>query len=122
MLKSSYNIFVWNSKKYSLRNFNLLLEFLKAWGSILKSPQTHLVLIPSFMIQSLISERKDRRDEAANEISEKWGTELSITGPILSIPYTFYIKDAKENIIQTIRYAHILPDDLTITGILYAGL
>jgi len=79
---------------------------------------TLILLIPSFMIQALISERKDRRDEAANEISGKWGSEQIVTGPIISIPYNFYTKDAKDNVIRATRYAHILPDDLQISGTL----
>ena len=49
-----------------------------------------LLLIPSFMIRSLIRERQDRRDDAISEVSEKWGQTQTITGPILSIPYTKY--------------------------------
>lgn len=77
---------------------------------------TLVLLIPSVMIQSLISERKDRRDEAAAEISGKWGDQQIITGPVLSIPYTEYMKDDKNNLIRKIRYIHFLPSDLQISG------
>jgi inner membrane protein len=79
---------------------------------------TLLLLIPALMIQSLISERKDRRNTAANEISENWGGKQFIIGPILSVPFKLYIKDEKNNIVQTIQYAHFLPEDLQIEGLL----
>lgn len=79
---------------------------------------TLVLLIPSIMIQSLISERKDRRDEAAGEISEKWGNRQIITGPILTVPYKYYIKDQDNNLVQTIKYAHFLPEDLIVDGLL----
>lgn len=65
------------------------------------------LLIPAQMIQSLITERQDRRDGALKEISEKWGESQTITGPILSIPFREYSK---------VNYAHYLPDEIIISG------
>ena len=79
---------------------------------------TLVLLIPAIMIQPLISERKDRRDKAANEISENWGSEQVLTGPIFSIPFKFYVKDDKDNVVPTVRYAHFLPEDLNIRGVI----
>lgn len=76
---------------------------------------TLVLLIPSFLIQNLISERKNRRDTAANEISQKWGNEQTLVGPLISVPYKQYYKiDGKEE--YSIRYAHFLPEDLNIKG------
>ncbi len=77
---------------------------------------TLILLIPALMIQSLITERKERRDSAANEISEKWGNSQTLTGPVLSIPYYSYLKDDNNNLIRNINYAHFLPEDLRIKG------
>lgn len=74
-----------------------------------------LLLIPSFLIQDLISERNDRRDSVAEEISQKWGKEQTIIGPIISVPYRHYFK-TNDQMEQTIRYAHFLPEDLNIKG------
>lgn len=76
---------------------------------------TFVLLIPSFLIQELISERNDRRDTVAEEISQKWGKEQTIIGPIISVPYRYYFENG-DNIEQIIRYAHFLPDGLNITG------
>jgi inner membrane protein len=76
---------------------------------------TLVLLIPSFLIQELISERENRRDSVADEISQKWGSEQTIAGPMISVPYNHYYKSG-ENVEQTIRYAHFLPENLNIKG------
>lgn len=76
---------------------------------------TLVLLIPSVLIQELISEREARRDSVAGEISQKWGKEQTAIGPLISIPYKHYFK-RDDNVEQTIRYAHFLPDHLTIEG------
>lgn len=74
-----------------------------------------VLLIPSFLIQELISERETRRNQVAHEISEKWGAEQVVVGPIISVPYTYSYKSG-DTIEQTTRYAHLLPEDLNIKG------
>lgn len=66
-----------------------------------------VLLIPAQMIQSLIIERQDRRDNAIKEVSKKWGESQILTGPILSIPF--------KKISRT-KYVHFLPDELLIKG------
>ena len=77
-----------------------------------------LLLVPTLMIRILVKERQDRQKEAIKEISAKWADAQTITGPIISIPYLEYSKDANENVIKTKKYLHILPDQLTIDGII----
>ena len=74
-----------------------------------------ILLIPSLLIQQLISERENRRDSVAREISKKWGNEQTVIGPIISIPYQHYLENGN-NAERTIRYAHFLPESLNITG------
>lgn len=76
---------------------------------------TLALLIPSLLIQELISERENRRDSVANEISQKWGKKQTIIGPLITIPYRHYVK-SDEKVEQAIRYAHFLPENLTIEG------
>ena len=75
-----------------------------------------VLLIPSFMVQSLIHERQARRDGAVAEVNQKWGESQTITGPILSVPYKFVQKDATNRLVSTIGYAHFLPENLQING------
>jgi inner membrane protein len=75
---------------------------------------TIIMLVPLLLIRTLISERQGRRDEAAFEVSEKWGSYQTIAGPFLTIPYRVYWVD--ENKVQRTgrKYAQFLPDELTM--------
>ena len=46
-----------------------------------------LLLIPAAMVTSLIREREGIRDEAVREVSAKWGSDQTIAGPVISVPY-----------------------------------
>ncbi len=75
-----------------------------------------LLLIPSFWIMVLIKERQERRDNASVEISSKWGNQQTITGPILTIPYNYFAKTENGDPVFTEKYAHFLPNDLSVYG------
>ncbi|CCH02244.1 Inner membrane protein creD [Fibrella aestuarina BUZ 2] len=77
-----------------------------------------VLLIPTTMLQTLISERESTRNTAVAEVSGKWGGVQTISGPILSVPYTVVEKDEKGKESRYTAYAHVLPDDLRITGTL----
>ena len=44
-----------------------------------------ILLIPLFMIQSLIEERQAFRDEAIREVSKGWAGNQIVSGPVLSV-------------------------------------
>ena len=46
-----------------------------------------VLLIPLQFVKSLIQERAYRQKEVINEINQKWGNEVVLSGPILKIPY-----------------------------------
>lgn len=73
-----------------------------------------ILLIPLFLIRSLITERQGRRDVAAIEVGEKWGAVQTVAGPFITVPYTVYWID--ENKVQRSgrAYAQFLPEDLDI--------
>lgn len=75
------------------------------------------LLIPAGMIKNLIHERNNLRKSVINEVSYKWGNPQTIAGPIITIPYKHYFKKDKE-IIEEIKYAHFLPEDLNISGVI----
>jgi len=81
---------------------------------------TFLLLIPSGMIQNTISEREGTQAEAIREVSSKWGDQQIITGPFISIPFTYYVKESMANnqdkLVQMTDYLHIMPKDLKISG------
>jgi inner membrane protein len=73
-----------------------------------------IMLIPIWMIRSLVSERQGRRDMAAMEVGEKWGGLQTVAGPFITIPYRVYWVD-EDKVRQTGRaYAQFLPNDMNI--------
>ena len=75
-----------------------------------------LLLIPAFMIESVIRERQYTSESAITEVGSKWGLEQTITGPVITIPYNTIIKDEKNNLITVTQYAHFLPEKLNVKG------
>lgn len=80
-----------------------------------------ILMIPIGMIAILANDRESRQAEAFREVSGKWGFEQTITGPILSIPYKDKVErtTAEGTVIdEIIRYAHFLPEELNIKGMI----
>lgn len=80
---------------------------------------TLLLLIPTIMIREIIAEREHKQTEAINEVSSKWGKEQTLAGPMISIPYSYYVKKTASNdTTQKVEwfqdYIHILPNELNI--------
>jgi inner membrane protein len=77
-----------------------------------------VLLIPTVMVQDLIRERQGRKAEAVKEISEKWGAQQVVTGPMLTIPFrrAFTRQDGTRG--YDTRYAHFLPKRLDVDGTL----
>ncbi len=75
-----------------------------------------LLLIPVGFISNLIHERENTKREAVSEISQKWGEQQTIAGPILSIPYKKYATNEKGENISVTKYAHFLPETLFVDG------
>ena len=73
-----------------------------------------VLLIPSFMIRSLIGERQARRDSATEEVGAQWASLQKVAGPILTIPFLVPFTDSSGHTTTTMRYARFLPDELVI--------
>ncbi|MBN1250990.1 MAG: cell envelope integrity protein CreD [Bacteroidales bacterium] len=77
-----------------------------------------ILLIPASMIESLISERQYRNDDAKREVSAIWGEIQTISGPVLTVPFKkSYVNEKKEIYTQT-EYAHFLPENLAIESVI----
>jgi inner membrane protein len=78
------------------------------------------LLIPTFFIMYLASERKERKQEVTNEISNKWSAAQTITGPYIAIPYI--VNEANKNLNTDVnrnyqkKYIYVLPEQLSIDG------
>jgi inner membrane protein len=71
------------------------------------------LLIPTFFIQELVSERQGRQAEAIHEVSSKWAGDQTITGPVIGIPYKELVTE--QNNTHTVKkWAWLLPSKLDI--------
>ena len=76
-----------------------------------------LLLIPTSMVESLISERASNRDSATEAISAQWGGAQLVLGPVLVLPYTA-LETSNGHTSEVTRYLSLLPDTLSSTGTL----
>jgi len=74
-----------------------------------------VLMIPSYFVQNLISEREARQREAFSEVSGKWAGEQRLTGPMLVLPYREDVVTAKGNGYVK-KFAYVLPEKLFITS------
>src|SRR5271157_1103688 len=82
-----------------------------------------VLMIPLMMVSGLIKERENRRTEAIQEVSSRWGSEQKLAGPVLVVPYRYsYIeKTDNKNITRTsVENAYFLPDTANVIGTLVA--
>lgn len=78
-----------------------------------------MLLIPTFLVDDLIRERRSLRDNAQQEIASKYGEEQTFGGPVISVPYKYIttVKGEEGPIEQANRgFAHFLPSELLIDG------
>ncbi|MDK2771242.1 MAG: cell envelope integrity protein CreD [Flavobacterium sp.] len=51
---------------------------------------TLVLLIPLTLVQDLIRERSERKNEATIKVMNSWGDSINLMGPILKVPYKIY--------------------------------
>jgi inner membrane protein len=80
------------------------------------------LLIPLSMVESVVSERTSRRNDAVSAVSATWGGPQTVTGPVLTIPYTVTWNDNAGNVQRATRRVHLLPKDLRFDSVLSTEL
>lgn len=99
------------------------LSFWQRYGIFIKSILVGflilVLLIPTAFITELVRERQQRQQEVIAEVSSKWASAQTVSGPYLIIPYLATEKDEKGNALTTRRIIHYLPDQLQIDGQLF---
>ena len=76
-----------------------------------------VLLIPSNMVEGLITERAASRDEATDAIGAQWGGPQLLLGPVLVLPYTAtQVQEGQKT--DVTRYLCLLPDTLSSRGTL----
>ena len=73
---------------------------------------TLFLMVPSGLVQSLVIEREGRRNSAIAEVSQKWGVQQTVFGPVLYVP----LKNRGEGEKPVQGYLHFLPDSLEVSA------
>lgn len=78
------------------------------------------LLVPLSMTEGVIRERTMRRDEVASDISRTWGQRQVVFGPVLTVPYRYVAREARqgEPDVEVTRTGHLvlLPERLDVQG------
>ncbi|MGH9411473.1 MAG: inner membrane CreD family protein, partial [Vicinamibacterales bacterium] len=76
-----------------------------------------VLLIPIVLIDGIVGEREARRAAAVDEVSQQWGGDQRLFGPVMVVPYTHRSTDAAGGTARDeARTAVVLPSDLRVTG------
>jgi inner membrane protein len=87
-----------------------------------------VMLIPLAMIRGVLSDRLERRNEAVSEITDSWGKDQNIIGPVLGVPFQYKFKSMKDTTMpdghverreveeMLVANAYFLPETLQIAG------
>lgn len=75
-----------------------------------------VMLIPTVFITNLIKERESRQKEVVAEVSKKWATSQTITGPYLVIPYNYATVDANNKPVVLRKQVILLPETINVQG------
>jgi inner membrane protein len=75
-----------------------------------------VLLIPTAFITELVRERQNRQREVIAEVSSKWASAQTVSGPFLMIPYQEEFVDDKGKVMMVKRMMHYLPESENING------
>ncbi|CAM2928585.1 cell envelope integrity protein CreD [Rariglobus hedericola] len=92
-----------------------------------------LLFIPLGMVQSTLSERYSRQQEAVHEITQTWGEAQRVAGPVLVVPYTYKVEAIESQVVLGRRVdvtvdreqrgeAVFLPERLVVDGTLVPSI
>lgn len=77
---------------------------------------TLVLLIPKGMISGLITERSLRKAEVIHELSDKWGGNQMVSGPVITVPYKKIYEDRDGKFKYSVEVMNFLPERLAIKG------
>lgn len=113
-LKSNFTMEQLQNKNTAPDQSNrILIKGLITGGLIL------LMLIPTIFIQNLISERQQRQKEVVEEVNSKWASAQNLSGPFLSVPYTYFIADKDGKMIPQKTNVIMLPKNLNVQSTIF---
>lgn len=78
-----------------------------------------LMLIPTFFINNIITEREQRQKEVVKEVSSKWATAQTISGPYLVVPYNDTSLSTEGKILIIKKQLILLSNELDVNGTIF---
>ncbi|MCA0382680.1 MAG: cell envelope integrity protein CreD [Bacteroidetes bacterium] len=75
-----------------------------------------VMLIPSVFVLNLVEERKERQQEVIAEVSSKWASAQTLSGPFLIVPYERTFIDADKKPAVVTEQLIVLPEQLMVNG------
>jgi inner membrane protein len=75
-----------------------------------------LMLIPTIFISNLVSERQQRQQEVAKEVSSRWAGDQTLTGPYIYLPYKQTVPDAENKTREETLHLLFIPENLEAGG------
>jgi len=76
---------------------------------------TLVLLIPMGMIEGVIVDRQNNASVASVDIRNSWGGDLTVTGPVLRLPYTVNKQTVYGSLYSEEQVVHILSEELVVT-------
>ena len=78
------------------------------------------LLIPSFLMMSIIEERISLSKKVKGELYNQWGGKQVVAGPVLNVPFSVAETGENEKVVNVRKgVAHFLPETLKTDGILF---
>jgi inner membrane protein len=75
-----------------------------------------LMLIPTFFINSLITEREARQKEIVKEVSSKWATAQTLSSPFLVVPYSYSYQSSDGKPLIAKKNLILLANEVAVNG------
>jgi inner membrane protein len=75
-----------------------------------------VMLVPTFFINSLITERETRQKEVVKEVSEKWAPAQTLSAPYITVPYITQFTDTDGKLKNLTTNLILLSDKLNVKG------
>lgn len=75
-----------------------------------------IMMIPTVFVSNLVTERQQRQQEVVNEVSSKWASQQTLSGPYIYLPYTITEEDKDKKPVLVQKHLLLLPDNLAVTG------
>lgn len=86
------------------------------WKAIITAFLILVMLIPTFFVSNLISEREERQKTVVKEVTSKWATQQTITSPYIYLPYNTFKKNASGKDTAIANYLLLLPENLSVNS------